>query len=707
MGDNVWKGAVNDNVIRIVISTDNHLGFKDKDSVRCDDSYAAFEEVLLTARKRQADFVLLAGDMYHENKPQRRTMHSSMELLRKYTYGQEDVHLEVLNAPDEKVVETPSGRPNFQDPHHAISLPVFSIHGNHDEPTRDGGTKSLSALDLLAEANLINYFGKSDQVDKIEINPVLLRKGDTRVALYGLGAISDERLNRMFEQKKVVFKRPRDKGYFQIFIVHQSADKGRGRKSCLHESMIPEWMDVVIWGNEHECKNELQQGFGGEGTFRIIQPGSSVATSYNETESVEFPKYMAFFMVRNAPSGPQFQMKNKPNQGGEELRYTQYRPFLLKDIRLGDVEGLDPTAHDIEQKISKLLQKHCNAAIKEAREHAELCKRGPKELTYHVRDPHKVLVKLRVEHTGFPTLNPQRFAVNFLDQVANPEALLYFYRKRAVSGTDRGAARKVVNGSRRKNVADREMDSAPSIEDLIDQSLTRSDRPMQVLTGENMAEALKQFVDHKCVSSITDTVEASLEKNKQTLYDAPVAEREQILESIRLLNPSGNGGVVGAGDNGAVQPSGGGDDDDDDDDDDGGGLDDAAPSAGKGKGKRGAAAKNVPAKRAPVARKKKKANFDSSDEDELSDEEIFGDEHDDDDYGGRGESDSDDRNSAPKKKTKKPVSRVKAKVPVSTSRRAASRAPALDLTGDRGEPPMSPTPAGGRKRTLPLFGRRK
>jgi hypothetical protein len=71
------------------------------------------------------------------------------------------------------------------------------------------------------------------QVDKIHINPVLIQKGDTKVrdvrrkvssqprvtasliglcvlqlALYGLGAIRDERLNRMFKQQKVVFHRP-------------------------------------------------------------------------------------------------------------------------------------------------------------------------------------------------------------------------------------------------------------------------------------------------------------------------------------------------------------------------------------------------------------------------------------------------------------------------------------------------------------------
>ena len=72
---------------------------------------------------------------------------------------------------------------NYEDPNYNIDLPVFIVHGNHDDPTRDVGSKvcsyresftvfpftlrrhqSLSALDPLAAANLLNYFGKSTRV---------------------------------------------------------------------------------------------------------------------------------------------------------------------------------------------------------------------------------------------------------------------------------------------------------------------------------------------------------------------------------------------------------------------------------------------------------------------------------------------------------------------------------------------------------------
>jgi double-strand break repair protein MRE11 len=43
------------------------------------------------------------------------------------------------------------------DPNMNISMPVFIIHGNHDDPS---GDNKYSALDILSSAGLLNYFGK-------------------------------------------------------------------------------------------------------------------------------------------------------------------------------------------------------------------------------------------------------------------------------------------------------------------------------------------------------------------------------------------------------------------------------------------------------------------------------------------------------------------------------------------------------------------
>ena len=45
--------------------------------------------------------------------------------------------------------------------------------------------------------------------------------------------------------------------------------------------MIPGWMDLVIWGHEHECLINPHHTPHG---FFLVQPGSTVATSLVEGE---------------------------------------------------------------------------------------------------------------------------------------------------------------------------------------------------------------------------------------------------------------------------------------------------------------------------------------------------------------------------------------------------------------------------------------
>ena len=87
---------------------------------------------------------------------------------------------------------------------------------------------NLSAVDILGVANLINYFGKAVNIEAIEVSPLLLQKGGTRLALYGLGSCRDERLHRMLRRKQVKFYRPHSEGnsgqedWFNLLVLHQN-----------------------------------------------------------------------------------------------------------------------------------------------------------------------------------------------------------------------------------------------------------------------------------------------------------------------------------------------------------------------------------------------------------------------------------------------------------------------------------------------------
>ncbi|RHZ21224.1 hypothetical protein DYB37_004105 [Aphanomyces astaci] len=322
-----------ESTIKILISTDNHLGYNENDAIRGKDSFRSFEEMLAIGGREGVDFVLLAGDLFHHNKPSRATMYRTMSILRTYCLGDGTINFQILS--DQSLNFPNFGQVNYEDPNINVRLPIFSIHGNHDDPTGEAG-RSLAALDLLSAANL------SDRVDEIEVFPILLEKGSTKIAIYGLGNMRDERLHRMFAQGHVRFRRPEESpdSWFSIFVVHQNRDnRGRGAKNCLPESFIPEFIDFVVWGHEHECVIEAEESI--KGDFYITQPGSSVATSLVEGEAK--PKKIGLLEVRNN----NFRLRSVP--------LKTVRPFKMAQVCLRDHKHLDPADPKVADKISAVL----------------------------------------------------------------------------------------------------------------------------------------------------------------------------------------------------------------------------------------------------------------------------------------------------------------------------------------------------------------
>lgn len=84
---------------RILLATDNHIGYAEKDPVRGQDAINTFREILEIARDSDVDFILLAGDLFHENRPSRTCMHQVIALLREYTLGDKPVSFELLSDP--------------------------------------------------------------------------------------------------------------------------------------------------------------------------------------------------------------------------------------------------------------------------------------------------------------------------------------------------------------------------------------------------------------------------------------------------------------------------------------------------------------------------------------------------------------------------------------------------------------------------------
>ena len=99
--------------------------------------------------------VLLTGNLFYDNKPSRLSMQRAIETLRNHCLGDGEVAIDLVSD-QASSLHGRYGHVNFEDPNFNVQLPVFAIHGDRDDP---GGEGSLSSLDVLASANLVNYFG--------------------------------------------------------------------------------------------------------------------------------------------------------------------------------------------------------------------------------------------------------------------------------------------------------------------------------------------------------------------------------------------------------------------------------------------------------------------------------------------------------------------------------------------------------------------
>ncbi|PIK46425.1 putative double-strand break repair protein MRE11A [Apostichopus japonicus] len=404
-------------VIFIVSASDCHIGYMEKDPERRNDSLNTFEELLQQAREQKVDMILLGGDLFHHNKPARYFRYHCMRLLKQYCQRDEPSPIEIIPHPDETS--------SFPVTNNTLTYqtPVFSVHGNHDNPS---GLGNLCALDVLSEAGLINHFGKALSHESVEMCPVLIRKGQTKVALYGLGSITDKALHGMFEKGKVSMSEPPVdvQSWFSMFVIHQNRAY-RGDKEYIPESFLDEKLkvklDLVIWGHEHDCQLDPVWY---KKRFRIIQPGSTIATSIVKGETKQkieksFPQtvfqlqlahwHFAMdkpFMNAYGSSGDQRQIHEMYKDTADHRTTDVHQKSRLKFAE----HRLDPGDVDIESKVEEFCAEQINKMVEAVtRDNASFPKR-----------PLLPLIKLRVDVSGgYPTFNKRRFAQQFVNKVAN------------------------------------------------------------------------------------------------------------------------------------------------------------------------------------------------------------------------------------------------------------------------------------------------
>jgi hypothetical protein len=82
---------------------------------------------------------------------------------------------------------------------------------------------------MLSVAGLVNYIGKVDlpvsdvPAEGMAVRPVLLRKGNTHLGLYGIGNVKDARMHFELRSNRVRMYVPKDKNdWFNLLLLHQN-----------------------------------------------------------------------------------------------------------------------------------------------------------------------------------------------------------------------------------------------------------------------------------------------------------------------------------------------------------------------------------------------------------------------------------------------------------------------------------------------------
>ena len=246
-----------------------------------------------------------------------------------------------------------------------------------------------------------------------------------------------------------------------------------------------------------------------------MQPGSSVATALSEGESR--PKHVQLLEVCNL----QYRIQS--------IKLETVRPFIWKSISLKDQQAIDP---EEPRTIEDFLNGHIVDMISEAL-------RG-----IGSRTPQLPLVRLRVDYTGFSTINTQRFGQKFVNKVANPHDII-LWQKAALR-----RPRPVGEGV---SIVSQFKDRLPSaedqmrIEDLISAHL---DQNLEVLPEEELTTALKEYVDKDERSALQVTIGKALLETQNATEEqrrrtANILQNNAAEETINNLDrDSSKNGVV-------------------------------------------------------------------------------------------------------------------------------------------------------------------
>lgn len=454
----------------------------------------AFSEALQIARDRDVDFILLGGDLFHVNKPSTSVEHKCIKIIRQHMTSKADRQTTFKRISGQLSHVERLNHANFEDPNLNVQFPIFTIHGNHDDPT---GPNARSVCEKLATCGLINYFGlvKPMEDKSIMVEPIVIQKGEIKIALYGIGFIPDQKLRQAFENHKIHFTQPSG-DTFNILIVHQNRIKFDKNK-YIPDSLFPKFFHLIIRGHEHNTQMP-ERIPDSEVNGLVYQPGSTVATSISVMEAGSKRVSVMSVGIKN----PRGNMAERFQLDYELVTLKCCRPMIFKDISQKEIfkyikardsrKKLTPVEYRcifrdfVIEYVEKLVKEFKASDAGSAEEMAEPQKSDPVSLYQKLHRFELPLMRVRLEYVN----KAERFdeseveSVFYPNRVANRDIVLF--KKQKLAKNDEGETENVT-------FANENLDEEDEVDDI--EVINLSDERRDTI--DTMIEGY--FVD-KCAS---------------------------------------------------------------------------------------------------------------------------------------------------------------------------------------------------------------
>ena len=334
--------------MKILVTSDNHLGFKKKNQNWSRDAFHGLTEHLTYASDNDVDLVLFLGDIFDKKEPKIGELENCRIILEKTIRKKNWNFMKIgdkLKNVDWNLLET--DRANYLRSNlHIVDLAdkssylhedqgiiAIGINGNHDRPNDEG----ICALGMLHQMGYVLHLEEAKPSrNELYIRPILFRKGDIHLAVYGLNAQKESFLNYMCREGLIEFEEPpkirksmeADNGFLYIYsnrtvekefernerigkflniavennrirldkrpdedtiewvtvlLVHQNKYRGEAT-TTFYPEILPKTFDFILWGNEHESIPYLLCPFDSLETV-VLFPGSSVKVTTKIQES--------------------------------------------------------------------------------------------------------------------------------------------------------------------------------------------------------------------------------------------------------------------------------------------------------------------------------------------------------------------------------------------------------------------------------------